>query len=292
MRLFAWIGGGTVAVFVGAILVYVLGSFALMYRHNERRALGMTVRELGREIWLALVSQPWLPLYYVVGRRLPLFHRPAAPGAVPVVLVHGYMQNRVGFVGLARALDRRGVGPIYGINYPWFLDVHSNARRLARFVASVCAETKAPLVDLVCHSMGGLVAMEMLHGEAAENQLHVRKCITIATPHAGVAWRGPMIGLGASMLRSGSKLLTAQAGYKLAIPTLSLYSTHDNIVFPMTTSQLATRGGRDEAVEGLGHLSILFSPVVAERVASFLAEPVEPAVIVPPDGRLSPNEPG
>lgn len=292
MRLFAWIAGGTVAVFVGAILVYVLGSFALMYRHNERRALGMTLRELGREIWLALVSQPWLPLYYVVGRRLPLFHRPAAEGAVPVVLVHGYMQNRVGFVGLARALDRRGVGPIYGINYPWFLDVGSNARRLARFVAAVRAETKAPLVDLVCHSMGGLVAMEMLHGEAAENKLHVRKCITIATPHAGVTWRGPMIGLGASMLRKGSKLLTAQAGYKLAIPTLSLYSTHDNVVFPVTTSQLATRGGKDEAIEGLGHLSILFSPVVAERVASFLAEPVEPAVIVPADGRLSPNEPG
>lgn len=277
---------------VGGILVYVLGSFALMYRVNERRTFGSTVRELGREIWLALLWQPLLPLFYLVGRRLPVVRRAARGDSVPVVFVHGYMQNRVDFVSLARALDRRGLGPLYAINYPWFLDIGSNARRLSRFVAEVCAETKAPLVDLVCHSMGGLVAMEMLGGEAAKNELHVRKCVTIATPHAGVAWRGPMIGLGASMLRKGSKLLTAQAGYKLALPTLSLYSTHDNVVFPMTTSQLATRGGTDVAIEGLGHLSILFSPVVAERVASFLADPVEPAVIVPPDGSLSPNEPG
>ncbi len=291
MRL-AWeIGGGAVAALVVGILVYALGSFAMMALASERRAFGMTLREIAREVWLAIVTQPFLLLYYVLGRRMdPVLlrgSRQRRPDAVPVVFVHGYMQNRVGFVGLARALARQGFGPLYGINYPWFLSITANAQRLERFVAKVCAETKAPMVDLVCHSMGGLVAMEMLHGEASSSTLKVRKCVTIATPHAGVSWRGPMIGFGASMLRKGSKLLTAQAGYKVAIPTLSLYSTHDNIVFPMTTSQLATRGGKDVAIEGLGHLSILFSPVVAENVASFLAEPAAPAVIVPPDGARS-----
>jgi len=288
----AWeIGGGAVAALVVGILVYALGSFAMMALASERRAFGMTLREIAREVWLAIVTQPFLLLYYVLGRRMdPVLlrgSRQRRPDAVPVVFVHGYMQNRVGFVGLARALARQGFGPLYGINYPWFLSITANAQRLERFVAKVCAETKAPMVDLVCHSMGGLVAMEMLHGEASSSTLKVRKCVTIATPHAGVSWRGPMIGFGASMLRKGSKLLTAQAGYKVAIPTLSLYSTHDNIVFPMTTSQLATRGGKDVAIEGLGHLSILFSPVVAENVASFLAEPAAPAVIVPPDGARS-----
>jgi len=57
------------------------------------------------------------------------------------------------------------------------------------------------------------------------------------------------------------------------LPTLSIFSTHDNIVHPKETSHLVRRGGRDVEVEGIAHLSILFSPVVAEHVASFLLEP-------------------
>ena len=60
---------------------------------------------------------------------------------------------------------------------------------------------------------------------------------------------------------------------KLSVPSLSVYSSHDNVVFPKESSSLALRGGRDVEVEGLAHLSILFSPKVAEHVASFLTEP-------------------
>jgi hypothetical protein len=100
----------------------------------------------------------------------------------------------------------------------------------------------------------------------------VRRCVTIATPHAGVIWRGPMIGIGATSLRRGSKLLEAHAGFTLTVPTLSLFSSHDNIVHPKETSSLVRRGGRDVEVEGFGHLAILFSSAVADHVASFLAE--------------------
>jgi pimeloyl-ACP methyl ester carboxylesterase len=192
---------------------------------------------------------------------------------VPIVFVHGYMQNRVGFVGLARALARRGLGPTFGFNYPWFIPITANAERLDRFLESVCKETGSSVVDLVCHSMGGLLAMEMMGSEAKRHQLKVRRCVTIATPHAGVMWRGPLLGIGAASLRRGSKLLTAHAGVKLAVPCLSIFSTHDNVVFPKESSSLALRGGQDVEVEGLAHLAILFSPKVAEHVATFLAAP-------------------
>lgn len=260
---------------LGAILVYAVGSFALMRPHAVARRWGVSLREIFREVFLATATQPLLPLYYLVGRRMG----GRAAGGVPVVLVHGYMQNRVGFVGLARALARRGKGPLFGINYPWWGSIPNNARRLERFVAEVCAETGAPGVDLVCHSMGGLVAMEMLRDEAKRATLKVRKCVTIATPHAGVAWRGPLLGIGAGNLRRGSKLLETYAGMTLTIPTLSIYSSHDNIVHPKATSSLVARGGRDYEVEGLGHLSILFSPVVAEHVAAFLDEATAPTVV-------------
>lgn len=278
-------------VFVVGLGVYAVVSFALMRRHAEARAASAWLRELAREAMLAGVTQPLLPLFYFVGRRMDgVLVAPAreglergAPqrdGRVPVVFVHGYMQNRVGFIGLARALARRGHGPLYGFNYPWFSSLPTNAARLERFVESVCEETGAAKVDLVCHSMGGLVAVEMMRDEAKQHALKVRRCVTIATPHGGVVWQGPLIGFDADSLRRGSKLLAAHAAAKLAVPMLSIYSTHDNVVHPKDTSSLARRGGRDQEVEGLGHFAILFSPAVAEAVVAFLEEPDAPRLRV------------
>lgn len=277
LRQLLWVAGagiaGGVVAFAFGIAVYVLGSFFLMAAHTTRRPFGVSLRELVREAVLAALTQPLLPLFYFVGRRMDGFlFRRASAGKTPIVFVHGYMQNRVGFLGLARSLTTKGLGPLYGINYPWFSTLEKNAARLHRFITAVCEETGAAAVDLVCHSMGGLVAVEMMRDEARKDGLKVRRLVTIATPHAGVMWRGPILGSGGASLRRGSKLLEAHAGHTLAVPTLSVYSTHDNVVHPKETSSLVKRGGMDFEVDGAAHLSILFSPVVTEQVASFLSE--------------------
>lgn len=278
-------GVAVVAMAFGiGIAVYVLGSFALTGAHTRRRSFVVSFRELLREALLAAVTQPFLPLFYVVGRRMdpllsPRRTRPAphAPTAspVPVVFVHGYMQNRVGFIGLARALAKRGFGPLFGFNYDWLGTLDASAERLGRFVDAVCAETGAEHVDLVCHSMGGLVALEMMRQRSqatpsAPSALRVRRCVTIASPHAGVMWKGPIFGAGGRSLRRGSSFFEVHASVNVCVPCLSVYSTHDNVVHPKETSSLAKRGGQDVEVEGLAHLAILFSPAVAEHVARFL----------------------
>jgi triacylglycerol lipase len=263
------VAAGIAFVLLIGIAIYVFGSFLLMGRHVGARQLGRSLRELIRELWIAGLTQPILPLFYLIGHRM----QRGKAGGVPIVFVHGYMQNRVGFLGLARTLARKGLGPMFGFNYPWFASIASNAQRLERFVERVCKETGSGAVDLVCHSMGGLVAMEMMSDEARRADLKVRRCVTIATPHAGVMWRGPLLGVGAASLRRGSKLLEAHAGVKLAVPCLSVFSSHDNIVHPKESASLALRGGRDIEVDGPAHLAILFSPKAAEHVASFLAEP-------------------
>jgi pimeloyl-ACP methyl ester carboxylesterase len=272
--------GAVAAVLIIGIAAYAFGSFLLMGQHVSARQMNTSLRELVRELWVAGWTQPLLPLFYLFGHRMDRFFvqrgkeglaRDASP-PVPVVFVHGYMQNRVGFIGLARKLARDGLGPLFGFNYPWFVPIASNAKRLEKFVERVCKETGSAAVDLVCHSMGGLIAMEMMRDEARTEKLKVRRCVTIASPHAGVMWRGPLLGLGAASLRRGSKLLTEHAGAKVAVPCLSVYSTHDNIVHPKESSSLVLRGGRDVEVQGLAHLAILFSPEVADHVAKFLAE--------------------
>lgn len=273
-----WIAAEGIAALLLVVLIgiffYALGSFLLMRSYTPARELGLAIREFLREIFVAALTQPLTPLYYLFGRRMAR----RRDGGVPVVLVHGYMQNRVAFLGLARALAKRGIGPLYGFNYPWFASLASNAARLERFIESVCKETGSPVVDIVAHSMGGLVAMEMMRDEARKDRLKVRKCVTIASPHAGVTWRGPIFGIGAANLRRGSKLLELHAAYKVAVPCLSIFSSHDNIVHPKETSMLSGRGGRDVEVPGVAHLALLFSPRVADEVASFLAEPSADAV--------------
>ena len=293
-ELIVWIATLGVGGLFLSIFLYALGSFVLMRPHTTARRLGVSLRELAREAIFAAVTQPFLPLFYFIGHRMEPFamrRRTEFTSEVPVVFVHGYMQNRVGFLFLARAFARKGIGPLFGFNYPWFASIESNAKRLERFVERVCEDTQSPAVDLVCHSMGGLVAMEMLRDEARKKTLKVRRCATIATPHAGVAWRGPIIGIGATSLRRGSKLLDAHAGYTLKLPTLSVFSSHDNIVHPKETSHLVKRGGRDIEVEGLAHLSILFAPAVAEHVASFLLEsgPAAPEAEVVPTASVAPS---
>lgn len=254
------------AAFGGGVLLYGIGSFALMRPHVPSRPYVRTLRAFLRELFFALLTQPLLPLFYFVGRRLGR-GRPGAP-RVPIVFVHGYMQNRVDFVYLAARLRARGLGPLYGLNYPWFLPIERNARRLARFVEGVLRETGADEVDLVCHSMGGLVALECLRAHAPR----VRRLVTIASPHAGVLWRGPMIGVGATALRRGSALLAVLGAAIVPVPCLSVFSTHDNVVHPKESSALGLRGGRDVEVTDVGHLAILFDDRVARHVGDFLEE--------------------
>ncbi len=266
-----WGASIAAAVLVSAvglgILVYVVGSFLMMRAHVEPRPATRTLREALREVWWATLTQPLVPLYYFVGRRL------AAGVGTPVVAIHGYTQNRVNFLALARACARGGVGPVYGFNYPWFASIHGNAARLARFVERVARETGAPRVDLVAHSLGGLVALEYIAADGMGGRDRVRRLVTIASPHAGVAWQGPILGAAGSSMRAGSPFLVERADQPVAVPCLSIYSTHDNIVHPPSTSELTHRGAQDLTVDHVGHLTILFEPKVVQAVVDFLRAP-------------------
>lgn len=257
------IGAAVLAFVLGATL-YVLGSYALfLLEHAEPRRLRLTLSAIAHELAWTLLIQPLLPFYYFVGRRL------AAGDGMPIVAIHGYMQNRVDFLGLAFRLRRSGLGPVYGFNYPWYRSARSNAGKLARFIDAVRVETGKDRVALVCHSMGGLVALQyLLHHDGAR---HVAKCVTIAAPHAGIVFRGPLLGAAHRELRKGSDLINSLGG-RIPVPMLSIASSHDNIAHPAPTSALADRGGIDLIVEGPGHLAILFDPRVTDHVVEFLRD--------------------
>ena len=247
---------------VGGVLVYVLVTFAITWAHMPKRGMHHTLLYAFRESVLAVAITLLLPFYVAVGQK-------RGRGQHPVVLVHGYTQNRVNFIYLSRFLRARGLGPIYGFNYFSFGDIRASGKRLARFVERVCKDTGASSVDLVCHSMGGLVARQCIRLAPKR----VRRCVTIASPHSGVRYRVPIVGRGGRQLRAGTRFLMELSGAPLGVPMLSIFSTHDNIVAPAEASaSLAPWGGRDFVVDHVGHLTILFDKRVANAVADFLID--------------------
>jgi pimeloyl-ACP methyl ester carboxylesterase len=236
-----------------------------MRRYTAGRARVITLRAILGELGYVTLTQPLWPAYYAWGRRMG-----ATRGGTPVIFVHGYLHNRVGFLGLARALNRaaqtRPVGTLFGFNYPWLDGIEQNAERLRLFVDGVCRETGADRVDLVCHSMGGLVGRRCIAKGAP-----VRRLVTLATPHHGVVFTGPVLGASGVDLKRGSPFMDAIEREPITVPTLNLYSTHDNIVHPVETSHLAASPLVTNIEAGdMGHLSILFSRRSRDAVVEFL----------------------
>jgi triacylglycerol lipase len=245
-----------VALLVVGSTIYLLVSFAVMRSHTAPRPFRRSLRAFVGEAVAIAITQPLIPIFYVIGRRMG-----GPRDGRPIIFVHGYFQNRADFVFLARAVRRAKIGPLFGFNYDWRNPIAVSAERLASFVEGVCRETGQPRVAIVAHSLGGVIALEYV--ETPAGTARVERCVTIASPHAGVSWGGLALGTSARQLRATSEYMRTNVSRAVPIRALSIYSSHDNIVHPASTSTLTLRGGEDLLVDGVGHLGLLFSSEVA-----------------------------
>jgi triacylglycerol lipase len=139
-------------------------------------------------------------------------------------------------------------------------------------IENLCSETGQRKILIVAHSMGGLVARAYLRKCGSHR---IAKVITLGTPHHGTGlaqfgigtntvqmrWtEGEQEGLASSWLRT----LTASedaAAYRLFV---SIFSHHDNIVSPQTSSCLT--GAKNIALHGIGHVALASHPHVQTLV--------------------------
>jgi pimeloyl-ACP methyl ester carboxylesterase len=189
-------------------------------------------------------------------------------GPRPIVVVHGYAMNRACFVPLAYRLARAGLGPIVGFEY-WSLGrTAAAARQLGWFIDEVRRHTGAAQVDIVGHSMGGVVAryyVALGGGDGA-----VRTLVTIGSPHAGTDMSRVGIGHPTRELVVGSKLLVRLASAPPPARTriVAIWSRGDALV-PAALQHVA--GAEEIVLEDLGHVAMLGSPRVAREIGARLA---------------------
>jgi len=178
-------------------------------------------------------------------------------GAVPVLLVHGYVSNR-GLLGpLARALERAGATQVFTFDFRGvFAPIDAQVAQLDGRVQAILAATRQERIVLVCHSMGGLIARAWLARHGARC---VARVVTIASPHNGTVLAALGLGANARQMRRGSELLRALAAAEgergPMCPFTSIYTVHDTLVAPQDTSRLAW--AKNVELAGWGHVGIL-----------------------------------
>jgi triacylglycerol esterase/lipase EstA (alpha/beta hydrolase family) len=184
-------------------------------------------------------------------------------GPRPIVVVHGYAMNRACFVPLALRLARAGLGPIVGFEY-WTLGrTAAAARQLGWFVDEVRRATGAADVDIVGHSMGGVVGRYYVvlgGGDGA-----VRNLVTLGSPHVGTDASRVGVGHPTRELVVGSKLLArlACAPPPARTRVVAIWSHADALV-PASTQHV--RGAEEIRFADLGHVALLGSRRVAREI--------------------------
>ncbi|MEP7329105.1 MAG: alpha/beta fold hydrolase [Betaproteobacteria bacterium] len=190
-----------------------------------------------------------------------------APASLPVLLVHGVGCNAGVWYGLKGYLEAQRLGPVYAISYgPPLAPIEHFADQMAQKIATMRDATGATQVVLVGHSMGGLVNLAYLrrYGGAA-----VREMIAIGTPFHGSRHAYMMFGAAMQDLRPGSRFLAPiddPGAFASGVPVVSIWSWHDSMVTPQTSSRLDW--AENIAIAGVAHNALLGDRDVWARVAA------------------------
>ncbi|MFE0703714.1 lipase family alpha/beta hydrolase [Streptomyces sp. NPDC058872] len=210
----------------------------------------------------------------IVAERLSPAPTSVGGGRRPVVLLHGFVDNRSVFVLLRRSLARHGRDHIESLNYsPLTCDLRAAAELLGRRVDEISARTGHAEVDVVGHSLGGLIARYYVQRLGGDSR--VRTLVTLGTPHAGttvapLADAHPLV----RQMRPGSEVLRELAGPAGGCRTrlVSFWSDLDQVMVPVETARLDHPDllVHNVRVSGIGHLALPVHPTVAAGVREAL----------------------
>lgn len=221
-----------------------------------------------------------IPVGDGLARALALRGRPMGSlteAKPPVVLLHGFIDNRSALALLRHHLVRQGGLQVVSLNYsPLTCDIRAAAAELGRRIEEVCERTGSQQVDVVGHSLGGLIARyyaQRLGGDA-----RVRTLVTLGTPHSGtrvapLADVHPIV----RQMRPGSSILKELSRPAPGCRThfYAFWSDLDRAMDPLETARIEhpDLAVKNVQVSGVGHLSLLVHPAVATGIRLALDTP-------------------
>ncbi len=206
----------------------------------------------------------------------------------PVLCVHGITQNGSNLWGVRRALERRG-RPTRAVSLGLFgRPLTAYVPPLERALRELVAGSPDGRVDVVAHSMGGVVLRMTLaaHPDLAP---HLRRVVTLASPHAGTACgRGLPLGSTVRHLGRRSALLRDLPAFPSSTRLTTIAALHDLIVYPQETCHLP--GARTVDLHGIGHVGLLTRRAAIQGIVDVVCEDEDAAEGATDEGIGGPSE--
>lgn len=225
-------------------------------------------RAIDPDVIRHLAHTPLLALASLGSRKEPV--DPGEPdGHPPLLFVHGLGGNRGNFLPMALYLKLHGRQRSYRIHFDSGRSIDDMATELARFVEAVVEATGEPQVDLVAHSLGGLVCRVALADHPLQGK--VRTLITLGTPHGGTHPARYANTPQTRDLRPGSPLVRrlAETPWPADVRGVTFWSRGDMFVLPAESA--AVEGTEQIDVTPFSHYSYLIDPKSWVAVAQSLA---------------------
>lgn len=192
----------------------------------------------------------------------------------PVLLLHGFVDNRSVFAMLRRSLRRHGWPHVQAVNYsPLTCDIRTAAALLGRHVEQICEQTGHSQVDIVGHSLGGLIARYYTQRLGGDSR--VRTVITLGTPHSGTR-AAPLLNPHpiVRQMRPNSDLIEELAEPAVGCRTrfVAFWSDWDEMMSPVEAARLDHPDliARNVHVAGVGHLTMPVHAAIAAGIRQAL----------------------
>ena len=263
------------------ITITVIGSYTIRrYELGNRESAGPSTpytlppfrRALGiaGEVAAVFLCVVLYPFGYVIGEPSRAKLR---RGERAVVLCHGYMSNRSAFFVLRYVLGRMGRKNVISLNFrPASASIPRFAEQLSEAVNLALSRTGCDTVDLIGHSMGGLVVRYFIEKLGGARCVHT--AITLGAPHRGT--KTAVLGLfkTAEQFRPDSSFIRElNQGLPASGPVnmVAIWSDFDTVVLPPENARLP-EPYTNVMVTGVGHVAYLFSLQVFKHVRLALRE--------------------
>ena len=202
----------------------------------------MSLRLVGTEVGALGAAALSIPLRFVLEHER---FDPASSNP-PLVLVHGFLGDPTNFLLLRRYVSARGIRTFTSFSYGPRFDYPRLACELGEVIEAICLATGADEVDVVGHSLGGLVGRYLVE---MTPRSRVRRLVTLGAPYFATP---------------------------LPIQELAIFAAWDPFIpapHPVYGPHSPHPDPRVVVVPDCGHWGLLYHPAVLRETAGFLAAP-------------------
>jgi pimeloyl-ACP methyl ester carboxylesterase len=206
----------------------------------------------------------------------------------PVLLIHGFLGTRGSMYPLELRLNKDGVC-VFSFNLGTFntRDIRRSAFLIHRKIESILAQTSVKHIDILGHSMGGLIGLYYVKKLGGHEK--VRKLIMMGTPVrgtwaalAGIATVGLWSAGTWQLLPKSDFLEDLDKGPLPQDTQLYTIAATRDWVCPLSSTNIP---GATNITVPLGHSSLVMSEAVYQRIVWALShDPSGPTVTDEPDG--------